>query len=305
MVAMSYPPDTVPFMSSRSGRPVIAVVFVLALLAGFGRCMAGPETGGGSVGGSSGPAVPPTSVGSAPPGPTSGPAAPGGAAEPDGVDAGSPQADAPSPGLPSPPPPPPAGSPADQLVAQARQVFGDLPVRGRAPKTGYSRAEFGSAWTDDVSVEFGHNGCDTRNDILRRDLSEVVVKPGTRDCVVLSGVLIGPYSGQRIDFVRGRRSSSEVQIDHVVALSDAWQKGAQQLPPDRRVDLANDPLNLLAVSGSENQSKSDGDAATWLPPLRDSWCGYVSRQVLVKHRYQLWVTEAEHAAIDRILSGCG
>ena len=257
--------------------------------------------------GGSPPGSPSTSLGAGPTNPASDPATPGSAAESEGTGAGGTRVDAPSPGLPAPPPPPPPpdGAPADPLVPLARTVFGELPVKGRAPKTGYSRDEFGSAWTDDVPVEFGHNGCDTRNDILRRDLREIVVKPGTHDCVVLSGVLVGPYSGQRIDFRRGRGSSSLVQIDHVVALSDAWQKGAQQLPRDRRVELANDPLNLLAVSGSENQSKGDGDAATWLPPLRTSWCGYVSRQVLVKHRYQLWVTAAEHAAIDRILSGCG
>ena len=199
---------------------------------------------------------------------------------------------------------PPAAPSGDPLVGAAKVALPQLEVKGRAPKTGYDRDLFGQAWSDDVGVEFGRNGCDTRNDILRRDLREITTRPGTRDCVILSGVLDGPYSGERIEFVRGQDTSSAVQIDHVVALSDAWQKGAQQLTGDQRRDLANDPLNLLAVSGPVNQSKGDGDAATWLPPRRDFWCSYVSRQVLVKERYGLWVTQAERDAIERILASC-
>lgn len=180
-----------------------------------------------------------------------------------------------------------------------------LPVKGRAPKTGYDRDLFGQAWSDDVSAEFGHNGCDTRNDILKRDLQEITFKPGTRDCVVLTGVLYGPYTGKRIDFVRGQGTSTAVQIDHVVALSDAWQKGAQQLSTDQRRELANDPLNLMAVDGRTNQQKGAGDTATWLPPNTDFRCSYVARQVLVKERYALWVTQAEREAMERILSSCG
>ena len=205
---------------------------------------------------------------------------------------------------PSPQPPPAATPSGDPLVPGARDALPTLAVKGRAPRTGYSRDEFGQAWSDDVSVEFGHNGCDTRNDILRRDLTDVVVQPGTQDCVVLSGALVGPYTREHIDFVRGARTSSRVQIDHVVALGDAWQKGAQQLEADARRNLANDPLNLLAVDGSVNASKRDGDAATWLPPSLPFRCGYVARQVLVKQRYGLWVTPAEHDAIAGILAAC-
>ena len=179
-----------------------------------------------------------------------------------------------------------------------------LEVKGRAPRTGYDRDLFGQSWTDDVSVEFGRNGCDTRNDILKRDLTDLTFRPGTRDCVVLTGVLEGPYTGERIEFTRGQDTSSEVQIDHVVALSDAWQKGAQQLTEEQRRDFANDPLNLMAVAGWANQQKGDGDTATWLPPRREFRCSYVSRQVLVKERYGLWVTAAERDAMDRILASC-
>ena len=181
-----------------------------------------------------------------------------------------------------------------------------LPIKGRAPRTGYERALFGPAWSDDVTVPDGHNGCDTRNDILRRDLVDIEFKPGTRDCVVLSGILNDPYTGTAIPFQRGRGTSRAVQIDHIVALSDAWQKGAQQWDDQTRRNFANDPLNLQATSGPINDQKGDGDAATWLPPNKSYRCDYVSRIVDVKSTYGLWVTEAEHDAIARILTGgCG
>ncbi len=179
----------------------------------------------------------------------------------------------------------------------ALQALERIPVKGRAPKTGYARERFGTAWYD-----LDRNGCDTRNDVLRRDLTEVVIRPGTYDCVVLAGTLHDPYSGAVITFVRGVDTSYEVQIDHVVALSDAWQKGAQQLSAERRRELANDPLNLLAVSGRLNSQKGDGDAATWLPPAKAYRPAYVARQIAVKVRYGLWVTAAERAAMVRILA---
>nr|WP_240625243.1 DUF1524 domain-containing protein [Kocuria tytonicola] len=119
-----------------------------------------------------------------------------------------------------------------------------------------------------------------------------------------TGTLADPYTGQNIDFVAGRSTSDAVQIDHVVALSDAWQKGAQQLSAGDRLTFANDPLNLLAVDGPTNQAKGDGDAATWLPPNRSYWCPYTARQVEVKSKYHLWVTQAEHDKIKEILSDC-
>ncbi len=173
----------------------------------------------------------------------------------------------------------------------------DLPAKGRAPKTGYSREQFGPAWSD-----VDHNGCDTRNDILRRDLTGIRVRASTHGCVVIAGTLADPYTGQRIAFMKAE--AAKVQIDHVVALSDAWQTGAQQLPPSTRLAFANDPLNLLAVDGPANEAKGDGDAATWLPPRKSFRCAYVSRQVAVKARYHLWVTAAERDAIARVLSGC-
>ena len=195
-----------------------------------------------------------------------------------------------------------------QLVAHADPVsdsqakLESLQIKGRAPKTGYSRSQFGDAWTDDVSVAGGHNGCDTRNDTLRSQLISVQIKPGTNGCVVLSGVLNDPYTGTTVGFQRGADTSDDVQIDHVVALSDAWQTGAQQLDEQARRNFANDPLNLQATIGWVNQQKGDSDAASWLPPNAAYRCTYVSRIVDVKAAYRLWVTQAEHDAIARVLS---
>ncbi len=172
-----------------------------------------------------------------------------------------------------------------------------LPVRGRAAKTGYARNQFGPAWED-----VDHNGCDTRDDILRRDLTQIRVRASTHGCVIVAGMLADPYTGKTITFLKS--VAAKVQIDHVVALSDAWQTGAQQLPATARLALANDPLNLLAVDGAANQQKGDGDAATWLPARKVFRCAYVSRQVAVKARYRLWVTSAERDAIARVLRGC-
>jgi hypothetical protein len=172
-------------------------------------------------------------------------------------------------------------------------------VQGRAPRTGYDRDLFGAGW-----VDTDRNGCDTRNDVLARDLAGETFTPGTRDCVVVSGTLTDPYSGRTIDFRRGQGTSDDVQVDHVVALSDAWQKGAQQWDAARRTQFANDPLNLLAVDGPLNAQKGDGDAATWLPPDRSARCAYVARQVAVKLEYGLWMTRAERDAIATVLETC-
>lgn len=179
-----------------------------------------------------------------------------------------------------------------------------LPVKGRAPKTGYERKQFGQAWSDDVTVEFGHNGCDTRNDILRRDLVDITLKENTHDCVVLTGTLHDPYSSTDISFQRGQGTSELVQIDHIVPLADAWQKGAQEWSPEKRRDFANDPRNLLAVDGPLNQQKSAGDAATWLPPSKEYRCTYAQKIIEIKATYGLWVTQAEHDALATQLATC-
>lgn len=171
-----------------------------------------------------------------------------------------------------------------------------LTVKGRAARTGYQRSQFGDGW-----VDTDRNGCDTRNDILRRDATGVTLKPGTHGCVVASGTLQDRYSGTALPFARG---DGAVQIDHVVALSDAWQKGAQGWSAEQRTAFANDPLNLVATGSATNQQKGDGDAATWLPPYRPGRCAYVARQVAVKAKYGLWVTSAEWDAMGRVLAAC-
>ena len=157
--------------------------------------------------------------------------------------------------------------------------------------------QFGSGW-----VDVNRNGCDTRDDILRRDLTQRRIRPFTHGCVVTAGTLHDPYTRTVIRYVRG--GGSEVDIDHVVALGDAWQKGAQRWAYGKRVALANDPLNLLAVSASANRQKGDGDAATWLPANKSFRCSYVARQVAVKLKFGLWVTGAERDAMRRVLSAC-
>jgi hypothetical protein len=171
-----------------------------------------------------------------------------------------------------------------------------LPVKGRAPKTGYSREQFSAGWAD-------VGGCDMRNYILKRDMTDVVTKSAT-DCTVLSGNLNEPYTGKVIHFTRGASTSGAVQIDHVVAVSDAWQKGAQNIDVSERAQFYNDPLNLLAVDGPSNDRKGDGDAATWLPPNKAFRCRYVARQIAVKAKYKLWVTQAEHDAMKNVLQTC-
>lgn len=181
----------------------------------------------------------------------------------------------------------PAAEPGSAIAA-----LEEVPVKGRAPKTGYTRDQFGSGW---ATVQ----GCSTRNIILHRDMQNVQVD---EKCAVVLGTLDDPYTGEVIHFTKEK--SSDVQIDHVIALSDAWQKGAQQLSKEERKKLANDPLELLAVSGPENQAKGDGDAATWLPKNKAFRCEYIARQIAIKIKYTLWVTRAEKDAMHSVLKTC-
>ena len=181
-------------------------------------------------------------------------------------------------------------APIDALAA-----LNNLEVKGRAPKTGYARSQF-PHWSDP-----DRNGCDARNDTLKRDLTNVTYKVGTRDCKVIAGQLLDPFSGKVITF---SATKVVIDIDHVVALSNAWQTGAAYFDKNKRSQIANDPLNLLAVDSKLNRQKGDGDAATWLPPSKEFRCEYIARQVAVKAKYGLWVTKPEKVAIDKILSTC-
>lgn len=192
----------------------------------------------------------------------------------------------------------PVMAPRSVPDGSAAAALESLPVKGRAPKNNYDRSAFGQAWFD-----ADRNGCDTRNDILRRDLNDVVFFKGSR-CKVTSGTFHEPYTGARVRFTRGADSSKAVQIDHVVALGDAWQKGAQQLTLQERQSLANDPVNLIAADGPANEEKSASDAASWLPGNKALRCHYVARQISVKAAYGLWVTQPEKDAMDRVLDSC-
>ena len=185
---------------------------------------------------------------------------------------------------------------------RARTLLAALPVKGWDRHTDFSRYRFGEPWSDDVAVEFGRNGCNTRDDILRRDLRELVVRTGT--CYAQTGVLLDPYTGVSIPFVRGPTTSDAVQIDHVVSLSDAWYKGAREWDEQRRRDFANDPRNLLAVGGKANFDKAFRDAAAWLPPAEAFHCEFVARQVEVKAAYRLWVSANEKRAMEEVLDDC-
>ena len=180
-------------------------------------------------------------------------------------------------------------------ITDALTALNKLEVKGRAAKTGYTRAQF-PHWSDP-----DRNGCDARNEILKRDLTDITYKEGTRDCKVIAGQLLDPFSGKVITF---SPTKVVIDIDHVVALSNAWQTGAAYFDKAMRTQIANDPLNLLAVDSKLNRQKGDGDAATWLPPNKSFRCEYVARQVAVKSKYKLWVTEPEKVAITKILSNC-
>lgn len=188
----------------------------------------------------------------------------------------------------------------DAAPGTAMALLGTLVVKGRAPMTGYSVAKFGASWTD-----IDHNGCDQRNDTLRRDLRAITLKAGTNGCAVTTGTLIDPYTATSIPLTQASWTpTSPVQIDHLVSLADAWAKGAQTWDQRKRTQFANDTLNLAAVAAKVGTAKGAGDAAVWLPPAVGYRCTYVARQVAVKAKYQLTVTAAERTAIAGILTGC-
>lgn len=180
--------------------------------------------------------------------------------------------------------------------AESLALLSTIPTSKLTSLDGYDRTGmFGAAWKDVTG-----NGCSTRDDILARDLVQVKKKD---KCVVTSGVLFDPYTAKQIDFVRGP-DSSKVQIDHVVALANAWRTGAQELTQDQRLSFANDPLNLLAVDGPANMAKGASDAGDWLPKNKEFQCEYASLQTQVKAKYQLWMTPKEHKTIEKVLNKC-
>ncbi len=188
-------------------------------------------------------------------------------------------------------------TPGQPTPGTALAVLETLVVQAPGPQTGYDRDEqYGDAW-----IDVDMNGCDTRNDILRRDFEQIL---RAESCLVYEGIIDDPYTGATIAFTRGRTSSMAVQIDHIVALSESWKTGAASWSPQLRIAFANDPLNLVAVDGPTNSSKGDDSAAWWLPPNRNVWCWFVATQVSVKAEYQLWITPDEKVAMVQVLNTC-
>ena len=185
---------------------------------------------------------------------------------------------------------------SDPDAPLAKDVLARIEVKGRAPKTGYARDQFYDDWPKE-------NGCNLRQRILKRDFGETAVLDKD-NCTVVGGKFFEPYNGEEREFTEKSQISKGLQIDHIVALSDAWQKGAQYKTKEERFAIATDPLNLVAADASANMQKSDGDAATWLPKNKGFRCQYVARQIAVKFKYGLWVTSAEKDAMERVLGGC-
>ena len=183
--------------------------------------------------------------------------------------------------------------------AAAVKLIGKVATKGRGAKTGYSRDEFGYAWADDAEdVPFAHNGCDTRNDVLARDGEDLKYRSGSK-CVLSSMTLHDPYTGKTIAWKK--TDAAEVQIDHVMPLSYDWQMGAARWSRSKRMQIANDPLNLMPVDGSANSSKGDSGPATWLPPVKGVRCSYAVRFAQVALKYDLAVTAPDK---DAMLAQC-
>ncbi|MER6805433.1 MULTISPECIES: HNH endonuclease family protein [Streptomyces] len=184
--------------------------------------------------------------------------------------------------------------------AAARELIETVPTKGRGPKTGYDREDFGYAWMDTADgVPLARNGCDTRNDLLRRDGQDLRFRSGS-DCVVIAMTLADPYTGKTIEW--RKQQAAEVQIDHVVPLSYSWQMGASRWSEDKREQLANDVLNLIPVDGPANSAKGDSGPAAWLPPNRSVRCAYAVRFAQVAVKYEMPVTPADKRMM---LTQCG
>jgi len=195
----------------------------------------------------------------------------------------------------------PQSSPASttvipKWVTTAKTRLATLEVKAISSRPPYSRKRFGRAWKD-----VDGNGCDTRNDVLRRDLRDEVFKPGS-NCIIDRGRLKDSYTGNVIQFRRTKPST--VQIDHVVALKAAWRTGAAAWTDARRLRYANDPVVLVSVDGPTNQAKSDKDASQWLPPRIGYRCRFVAKQITIKAKYALAVTAAERATMTALLTAC-
>lgn len=195
-----------------------------------------------------------------------------------------------------------------------RQVLAALDqvrvVADRPEEPGYDRecgtdagCVFGPDWSDETDAAMGHDDCDTRNNVLAEQLVDVTYREGTHECVVLSGVLADPYTGERIEFSKER--ATEVGIDHIYPLARAWDMGAADWPLSKRMRFANDPVhNLIAVSGSANSSKGDRGPGEWMPINRGYACTYAARYLEAANTYELPITENDQAALQSAARTC-
>lgn len=193
-----------------------------------------------------------------------------------------------------------ATPPPELVVADEEPAFVPGYERGCSPGQG---CVFGPAWSDDVTVRLGHNGCDTRNDLLNETLTNRTHREGTHGCVVLSGDFLDPYTGQRVHFEKAQ--AYQVQIDHVFPLAVAWQRGAATWTLDQRRNFANDPDNLVVTTAAANQSKGGRTPASWLPETQTGKCLLISRFTEIARTYRLTITRAELDAVIRAQAGCG
>jgi Protein of unknown function (DUF1524) len=183
---------------------------------------------------------------------------------------------------------------------RARQELAQLTVAKNQGSASYQRSAFGPGWGGYGYYPKIPGGCEARDEVLRRDLSNV--KAGDQNkCIIFSGVLHDPYTGKELPY--SRYGSTQIQIDHVVALGAAWRTGASTWSQERRVEFANDINNMLAVDGTANNDKGSKTPDQWRPP-RDYWCPYAERWVGVKDLYRLTVTTAEKAALEQMLAAC-
>ena len=199
----------------------------------------------------------------------------------------------------------PTGSGAPTVAAGADVLAGVQVVSDRMRGNDYRRSAFGQAWDDQTAAPGGRNGCDTRNDILRRDLVDTTTVATTR-CpqAVGTGTLRDPYTNATVSFVRGNRVGASVQIDHIVPLAYAWDMGARDWTDAMRSRFANDPANLIAVAGQVNQDKGDQPPGAWMPPNDAFWCQYAVQFIEVLRGYRLAVDEGSAQRLRRAATSC-
>lgn len=179
----------------------------------------------------------------------------------------------------------------------------EIPQRIRG--NDYRRAAFGETWTDDNTAPGGRNGCDTRNDVLDRDLlDKTYVSIKRCPTAVATGTLHDPYTNAVVPFTRGNQVGAAVQIDHIVPLALAWDLGARNWPDELRVRFANDPANLLAVAGPANQDKGDGQPAVWMPPNHAFWCQYAVQFAEVLRGYALPIDQPSAVVLRDAVATC-